>query len=610
MFAHKSQIRFRTARWLKCTGVLLVVILNLLLGVGLSHAQDGGPIQVFSEQLGPEDIFFYTLSDLKEGETLYVYVKGIAGNLDPLVALIDGRMDPGTLREQFIDDLDRGILDGHDPYEVLHETADRLFLIWDDDSGAGYDAALEYSIPADGDYLLAATTSLGNSTFGAYRLMIGLNAPEVLTGEAYPRGDTIAVFDKEASRKSVAVQETTGTLTVDKPSTFHALVDLHPGDTFYAFVEATAGDLRPTLRLRDFGNKTIRTGNLLGRDPVATLQYSSEDVASGYFLDVAGWEDGGESTTGDYRLLVGVNSPQVLTGQAESAGQLILRQPIEVQVGIELDQITDVDQKAENDECQCNFRVFPANDFLDFVTEKDARWPAVTLANQQGNRWSQNQLVVLYPSGEASYFERFSTTFQAPDFDFRDFPFDTQQFYMRVDSLYPEEFYVYTDSQELSGLGEQLGEEEWYITESDTAISSQKFGSQFSFHFEMKRHLSYYILRVIIPIILIIIVGWVTFFLRDYSKRVDIASANLLVFVMFNFTISDNLPKLGYLTLLDTLLICTFVIGAMVVVFNVALKRLEITDRQSLAYRIDKYTIWIYPLIYFLGFYLVWIFVV
>jgi len=218
--------------------------------------------------------------------------------------------------------------------------------------------------------------------------------------------------------------------------------------------------------------------------------------------------------------------------------------------------------------------------------------------NQQDNRWTQNQNIVVFADGEINYIERFTTTLQAPDFDFRQYPFDTQEFFIRIASLYPKEFYVLQDLEGFSEVGEAPGEEEWLISDFNSTVDDSGSNSQFSFHFLAQRHIDFYVLRIFSPILLIIFISWITFFLKDYGKRIDIGAGNLLLFIAFNFTISDDLPRLGYMTFMDTVLICAFAISVVIVSLNVFLKRLEISGRGDLANRIDSYSIWFFLVAY------------
>ncbi len=296
------------------------------------------------------------------------------------------------------------------------------------------------------------------------------------------------------------------------------------------------------------------------------------------------------------------------------------QQPFTVAVGVWVDQITHIDQKAENFGVVANLRlewedpelafdvkqsgqdvkVYSRDAFARFVDENGLFAPGFVIHNQQGRRFAQEVEVVVFAGGNAVYYERFSATLQAPDFDFVQYPFDSQKFFVHVDALHPTGFLKFAPVDGVSGLGDRLGEEEWIFNDSITEVSevkgiSGKPTSRFSFGFIAHRHLNYYVLRIFVPLIIIVLVSWLTFFLQDFSKRVDIASGNLLIFVAFNFTISNDLPRLGYLTFMDAILVAFFVFTGMVVVANVIFRRMEITGREALARRIDNYTIWIYP---------------
>ena len=247
-----------------------------------------------------------------------------------------------------------------------------------------------------------------------------------------------------------------------------------------------------------------------------------------------------------------------------------------------------------------DFKLYTVPAFTHFVDENAILAPAFVIHNQQGRRFSEERNITVFSDGRAFYLERFSATLQAPNFDFVQYPLDLQQFFVHIDSTWPTTFFQFQTMQEFSGLGEQLGEEAWLFEQTWSKVSevvgiSGKLSSRFTLGFVGQRHLDYYVLRIFIPLTIIILVSWVTFFLRDFSKRIDIGGGNLLVFVAFNFTISDNLPQLGYVTFLDAILVVSFVLTGLVVVINVMFRRMEVMGREALARQIDQYTIWIYP---------------
>lgn len=603
--------------------VSTIILLSLFFNIAIVQAEETGKVQELTGRINLKENIFYNLPDLKVGQTIYVYARGTSGNLDPFVAVLKPGIDVSTLRQAFLTNLDQATAAGQDPLAAIPEILEKFTLLWDDDSGGGYDAALKFVIPADGDYQLIIRSTLARQTFGTYRLLIGLDAPEVLNGKAQSTEAQIALLNKKDSLAGKGIRDFKGEITVDRFYQFCDLNNIYAGETLYLHVKATSGELKPVITLMDFGNKPIRNANYLGEESTATLEYTFLQDGSNYTIKISGLRADGTILTGEYHMLVGINAPKVLLGSATEMGRNILKKPIPVKIGIRMQQITGVDQKSENygivaslmmrwqdpnlafrpDVCQCRFNILTGEGLIRFINKKGIVWPSFTLFNQQGRRMTQNQVAVINPAGEALYYEHFSSTLQAPDFDFRRFPFDIQDFFIRVDSVFPERFFIFQYMEGYSGVGEKLGEEEWVLTNFNTNITTKTEGtgypsSSFIFHFEASRHLNYYVFRIFLPILIIIFVSWFTFFLKDYGKRVDVAGANLLLFIAFNFTISNDLPRLGYMTFLDSIIVSAFIVTSLVFIMTVYIKRLDGEGRQILAKRLDKYVLWLYPFAY------------
>ncbi len=598
-------------------------LLILLLGMatGPANAQDPGPIQRITGVLSPDEALYFQINGVREGQTLYAFADNTSGNLDAFLALLPGDTDVDLLRQQFAEGVAARLAAGEGPIVAAEETAEALSLIWNDDLDDTHAAGFAFEVPADGDYLLLLRSSLARSTFGAYTLLVGLDAPEVLSGQATSRGATLAVKDEERSTHTRGLQEVTGALTPPQVSTDFVLTPANANDVLIARVEATSGDLRPILTLSDPTGKPTRIGNSDGTQSRATIEYTFPHDAVGYTLNVSAGGAAEEPTGGAFRLLAAINEPLPASSSVETDGRPVLKLPIPVSIGIKLQQIAAVDQKQENYEaqvalriewqdpnlaydpgqCNCSVKTYSTDSFKDFVSAAKSRWPVFTLYNQQDNRWTQNRIVRVFPDGRAVYLERFTTTFQAPDFNFRQFPFDQQQFFIRVDGLYSADSYTWGDNEQYTEVGSELGEEEWYITGHGTEVSTETISTQYptsrySFGFTARRHLSYYLFRIFLPLGLILLVSWITFFLVDFTKRIEAASANLLLFIAWNFAIGDDLPRLGYLTFMDALLASGFVISVFVVLYNVVLRRMEIKGHRPRAERIDRVMIFAYPL--------------
>src|SRR5690606_29464542 len=129
------------------------------------YAQREPRVEEFLGQLVDyDDVIFYDIYNLEAGETLYVYAEALQPTLDPMIA---------------VGDID---------FEEVLAVNDDI------DYPDNLNAALAFEIPEDGDYSVAITAATEDSPAGKYRILFGIDAPDVLDGDAEPTGDRIAVL--------------------------------------------------------------------------------------------------------------------------------------------------------------------------------------------------------------------------------------------------------------------------------------------------------------------------------------------------------------------------------------------------------------------------------
>ncbi len=235
--------------------------------------------------------------------------------------------------------------------------------------------------------------------------------------------------------------------------------------------------------------------------------------------------------------------------------------------------------------------------------------PRLQAVNQQ-KLWSTfPEQVEIKPNGEITYIQRVWGTFSQP-LHLHDFPFDEQVFQIDIVAarFTPEEIeFVQTDNFP-SGLAKNLSLPDWDIIGSESQskpyqlAENTKIISGFMLKFTAKRRIDYYIVNIIIPLLLIVAMSWVVFWIdpKESGTQISVAITSMLTLIAYRFAIGANLPHLSYLTRLDT-----FILLSTLLVFGCLLEAVITTtlaksDRYELALKIDLWCRSLFPVALFI----------
>ena len=158
------------------------------------------------------------------------------------------------------------------------------------------------------------------------------------------------------------------------------------------------------------------------------------------------------------------------------------------------------------------------------------------------------------------------------EFNLQNFPFDKQtlRIFLRQDETPIDEdrFFVssYTmrKAEEFKDLNTIQG---WNITNVEmnykifNHLLKEKYFDGFELVFEIERKSRYYVFKIILPIILILIVCWSAVWIKpkDLESKLTITIVCLLSLIAYNFVIDKDLPKLEYLTVMDYIILISYI---------------------------------------------------
>tara|TARA_S200000501_G_scaffold105475_1_gene98846 strand:- start:756 stop:1961 length:1206 start_codon:yes stop_codon:yes gene_type:complete len=221
--------------------------------------------------------------------------------------------------------------------------------------------------------------------------------------------------------------------------------------------------------------------------------------------------------------------------------------------------------------------------------------------------------VDVYSDGNIGTRLRDSSHFSA-NFDFRRFPFDKQilqfelwsEFPSTLVKIYPEPISMPVYKEDLFSIdnenpqipGWDIYKVEYY---NEGYIDNDKLPYEgFFLNIYIKRQSSYYLFKIILPIIFILAISWSVFWVRgsQLEAKVNVTIVCLLSLIAYNFIIDEDLPKLSYLTFLDSFILLSYFYTGIATILCVYSFVRKLKSGRDLSI-IDRYAQFIGPISYF-----------
>lgn len=165
---------------------------------------------------------------------------------------------------------------------------------------------------------------------------------------------------------------------------------------------------------------------------------------------------------------------------------------------------------------------------------------------------------------EPHYYEvRVKGTF-LKNMDFRNYPFDTQQVTVEVEGFETVDKQVFVPDTIASGYDSLINVPGWNLGKTEQSVIVHQYPDQsfsrYIFSFDIQRAALSAFLKTIFPVIIITTIAMLAFWMSptNFPPRIGLAASTLLAAVAAHLAAASQLPPIGYLTLMDKVMIVAY----------------------------------------------------
>jgi hypothetical protein len=295
--------------------------------------------------------------------------------------------------------------------------------------------------------------------------------------------------------------------------------------------------------------------------------------------------------------------------------------PTQVSVGIWVVDITNIDSAQQN---------FTA-DIAIVLRWKDARlahtgtgvahyaldqiWnPRMGIANETSSLSHKlPDSVEVESDGTVVYRQRYVGSF-TQSLRLQSFPFDRQSFRIQLVAIryrpnevkfVPDHDWIENGLKQAAGIAPSVTLPDWTVEKWETksftyTLAPGLDNSGYVFEFTASRTVQHYILKVILPLILIVMMSWSVFWTEptNSNTQFSVAVTSMLTLIAYRFAVDSQLPRLPYMTRLDVFFLVSTLLVFLSLVEVLVTTIFDNNRQTARAKRLDRYCRVIAPVIF------------
>jgi len=240
------------------------------------------------------------------------------------------------------------------------------------------------------------------------------------------------------------------------------------------------------------------------------------------------------------------------------------------------------------------------------VPLNDIWFPRIQILNQQKLALTLPQSAEVHPDGGVVYRQRYWGSFSQP-LDLESFPFDSQSLNITLANVGFGEERVKLIPSPSSGVSEKLTLPDWRLLGWDFVTTEFPFDDESSgvqgmvFSLDVERDRGYFKYKVIFPLILIVMMSWLVFWIDPSlaASQISVSVTAMLTMIAYRFTLAGMMPKLAFLTNLDFFVLASTLMVFLAMIEVVYTSSLSSNNRLEKARKVDRHARWLAPLVYF-----------